>query len=274
MMQPRSTPFILFGLTILLVSIACSLPFLSQPTPTATMPPSATPPAAHSDLPRPYPPRPRRPPCCRRHGWKPATGRCSLAIMLPALAAYSAALSASSDPEIQAAGLVGQGRIYLLTGRIPEALDALRAAAVGYPNTTHAPAANYFLAQVYTELDRYGEAAQAYDTYRTLRPGVLDAFISERRGDVLLAAGDRAGALAEYLLALQAPRLLEDFSLEFKLAQAYTASGDYATALVMYGDIYNRTGSDYERAQADYLKGQILIAQGQTDAALQPTWTR
>ncbi len=96
---------------------------------------------------------------------------------------------------------------------------------------------------------------------------MLDAYISELRGDVLMQAGDRAGGLAEYLLALQAPRLLADFSLEFKLAEAYTATGDYATALVMVTDIYNRTGSDYERAQAGYLKGQVLLAQGQPDAA-------
>jgi soluble lytic murein transglycosylase len=265
-MLPRPLPLILSALAVLLISAACSLPYLSQPTPAPTMPPSATPlPPTPTATPAPTPtPAPTLVPAARVEAGDRAL---FIGDYAAALAAYSAALSASSDPEIQAAGLVGQGRIYLLTGRIPEALDALRAAAVGYPNTAHAAAANYFLAQVYTGLDRFGEAAQAYEIYRTLRPGVLDAYISERRGDVLLAAGDRSGALAEYLLALQAPRLLEDFSLEFKLAQAYTATGDYATALVMYGDIYNRTNSDYERAQADYLKGQILLAQGQPEAA-------
>jgi soluble lytic murein transglycosylase len=184
-----------------------------------------------------------------------------------ALSIYSEALTASSDPETQSAGLVGQGRVYWLTGRYAEALDALRAAASSYPNTSHAAEANFFLGEVYMELDRYWEAAEAYAAYRTLRPGVLDAFISERRGDALMAAGDPTGSLTEYTQALQSPRLLADFSLEFKLAQAYTTVGDYATALVMYDDIYNRTGSDYDRAQVDYLKGQILITQGQTEAA-------
>jgi soluble lytic murein transglycosylase len=117
------------------------------------------------------------------------------------------------------------------------------------------------------QLERYIEAADAYAAYRSLRPGILDAFISEHRGDALAAYRDYNGALSEYLRALQSPRLQVDFSLEFKLAQAYTATGDYATALVMYDDIYARTGSDYDRAQADYLKGQIYAAQGQPEAA-------
>ena len=252
----------LLGCILLMqLATACSLPYFSQATPTPTPQPTATlPPPTPTSTPVPTPtPVPTLQPAARVEAGDRAL---FLGDYATALTAYSAALTASSDAEIQAAGLVGQGRVYLLTGRIPEALDALREAANSYPDTAHAPAANFFLAQVYTELDRFNEAAQAYDTYRSLRPGVLDAYISELRGDALMATGDQAAALAEYTLALQAPRLLQDFSLEFKLAQVYTAMSDYATALVMYDDIYNRTASDYERAQADYLKGQILVAQG------------
>jgi len=184
-----------------------------------------------------------------------------------AMVAYTAAISSSPEAEIQAAGLMGQGRIYYLTGRYPEALYAVRQVVGSYATTSHVAAAYYYMGEVYMELDRFTDAAEAYAMYRSLHPGLLDAFISERIGDALRADGDNRGALAEYLLALQAPRLLIDFSLEFKLAQAYTATGDYATALVMYDDIYVRTSSDYERAQADYLKGQIFEAQGHPEAA-------
>jgi len=257
---------LLLAVGFLLVAAACSIPFQSKAIQTSTLEPSVTaltPTSTATPVPTPTPAPTLQP------GARVEAGDRALFLgnYAAALEAYSAALTASSDPEIQAAGLVGQGRIYWLTGRYPEALDALRSALNGSPNTGYAPAANYFLAQVYTELDRYGEAAEEYAAYRELRPGVLDAFISEMRGDALSAAGDKVGALAEYLLALQAPRLREDFSLEFKLAQVYTASGDPATALVMYDDIYNRSGSDYDRAQADYLKGQILIAQGQIESA-------
>jgi soluble lytic murein transglycosylase len=265
-MRPGFFGIVLFGLVLLLVVAACSLPFQRTVVPTSSPQPSATAlPPTSTATPVPTPtPAPTLQPGARVEAGDRAL---FLGDYAAALEAYSAALTASSDPEIQAAGLVGQGRVYWLTGRYPEALDALRAAVNGYPNTGYAPAANFYLAQVYTELDRFGEAAEAYSTYRGLRSGVLDAFISEMRGDVLSAAGDKVGALAEYLLALQAPRLRQDFSLEFKLAHVYTASGESATALVMYDDIYNRSESDYDRAQADYLKGQILIAQGQIDAA-------
>jgi soluble lytic murein transglycosylase len=257
---------ILFGIGLLLSAGACSLPFSGRPTATSTPEPSATvQPPTPTFTPAPTPtPAPTLQPAARVEAGDRALFNGDYAA---ALQAYSAALSASSDPEIQAAGLVGQGRVYWLTGRYPEALDALRAAASSYPNTAHAPAANFYLGEVYTALDRFGEAAEAYAAYRMLRPGLLDAFISERRGDALTSARDHAGALTEYTQALQAPRLLLDFSLEFKLAQAYTDVGDTTTALVVYDDIYNRTGSDYERAQADYLKGQILTAQGQPEAA-------
>jgi len=264
-MRPGIFSVTLLGLVFLLVVAACSLPFQRNAVPTSTLEPSATiqtPTLTATPVPTPTP-VPTLQPAARVDAGDRAL---FLGDYTAALEAYSAALTASSDPEIQAAGLVGQGRIYWLTGRYPEALDALRGAVNGYPNTAYAPVANFFLAQVYSELDRFGEAADAYAAYRVMRPGVLDAFISEMRGDALYAAGDTEGALSEYLLALQAPRLRQDFLLEFKLAQVYTTSGDLATALVMYDDIYNRSGSDYDRAQADYLKGQILVTQGQIDA--------
>ncbi len=160
-MLPRSLPLLLSAVAILLLAAACSLPYLSQPTPSPTLPPSATPlPPTPTPTPAPTPtPVPTLVPAARVEAGDRAL---FLGDYAGALTAYSAALSASSDPEIQAAGLVGQGRIYLLTNQISLALDALRAAASGYPTTAHAPAANYFLGRVYTELDRFYEAAQAY----------------------------------------------------------------------------------------------------------------
>ena len=184
-----------------------------------------------------------------------------------ALAAYRTALDASDDPQIESAALVGIGHIYYLTGDYPAALDALRAVIENYPQESRRAEADYFLGRVYDALTRYEEAAQAYASYRTLRPGVIDAYISELIGDARYAAGDYNGALAEYQIALQSPRLPTDFALELKMAQTYALVGDYATAQVMYDDILARSSNEYTRAYADYLKGSAYVAQGLPEQA-------
>jgi soluble lytic murein transglycosylase len=253
---------ILPPLVLLLAILACTLP--NNPlSPTATPPPpSATPlppTPTHTPVPTPTPtPLP---------AVRVAAGDQALFYgdWEAAASAYNAALAASSDVEIQAAALLGQGRILYLNGDYPNALDALRVVIAAYPDTIYAAEAHFYLGEIFMALDRYLEAAEAYASYRNLRPGLLDAFISERRADALFAAADYAGALAEYSLATQASRLPTDFSLELKLAHAYTLTGDYATALVAYDDIYARTGNDYIKAQVDYLKGQTLVLLGRYD---------
>ena len=101
----------------------------------------------------------------------------------------------------------------------------------------------------------------------TVYPGVLDAFINERRADALVAGGDYSAALVAYINAVQSPRLSTNFSLELKLAQTYAILGDYVTADVVYADIFTRTSSADIKAQVDYARGQIFATLGQTDQA-------
>ncbi len=253
---------------IALLALACVLPFgLSgeQPAPSPADPiptlefvsptPSLTPPPTATPTPLP--------------AARVASGDHALFIgdWDAALGAFQAALQSSSDPEILSAALLGIGRLHYLTGEYPSALDALRQVTDAYPNSPHCPDAYFFLGQTYAALARYGDASQAYRSYLALRPGILDAFVSELSGDALSTAGDPAGALEDYNTAVMSPRLPTDFSLEIKMARTYTTLGDYATALVLYDDIYNRTLSDYTRAQVDYLKGQLHTALGETDLA-------
>jgi soluble lytic murein transglycosylase len=184
-----------------------------------------------------------------------------------ALSEYTAAITNSADPAIQAAALLGQGRVHYLTGVYSNALNEFRSVANDYPASSQAADAYYFLGETYLQLDRYTEAAEAFASYLTIRPGVLDAFINERRGDALTANGDYSGALAAYINAVQSPRLPTNFSLELKLAQTYTILGDYVTAGVIYDDIFTRTSSDDIKAQVDYERGQIYSTLGQAEQA-------
>jgi soluble lytic murein transglycosylase len=184
-----------------------------------------------------------------------------------ALAEYTSALVTSADPAIQAAAILGQGRIHYLTDDFPNALTEFRTVTDSYPGDPQAADAWYFLGETYVQLDRFSEAADAFASYLTIRPGILDAFINERRGDVYTAGGDYSSALAAYISATQSARLPTNFGLELKLAQTYSYLGDYATAGVVYDDIFSRTTSQDIKAQVDYSRGQMFTAQGQPDQA-------
>ena len=184
-----------------------------------------------------------------------------------ALSEYITAKDLSSNPEIQAEAQLGQGRVHYLTGLYPNALNEFRAVADGYLGSNQAAAAYYFLGETYMALSRFSDAADAFASYLAVRPGVLDAFMNERRGDALFASGDYYTALGAYIAATQSPRLPTNFSLELKLAQTYVIVGDYATAGVVYDDIFNRTSSDSIKAQVDYSKGQMAATLGQQDQA-------
>ncbi len=184
-----------------------------------------------------------------------------------ALSQYATAQGSTNDPQVQAAALLGQGRVHYLTGVYPNALNEFRAVTEGYPGSSQAAAAYYFLGETYMELSRFTDAADAFASYLTVRPGVLDAFINERKGDALYAAGDYPAALAAYINATQSPRLPTNFSLELKLAQTYVILGDYTTADVAYNDIFSRTTSDAVKAEVDYSRGQMYAVLGQPEEA-------
>ncbi|OGO62371.1 MAG: hypothetical protein A2032_05740 [Chloroflexi bacterium RBG_19FT_COMBO_49_13] len=184
-----------------------------------------------------------------------------------AITEYTTALAASSDSDIRAAALLGQGRLHYLTGVYPNALNEFRAVIDSYSESTQVADAYYFLGETLMLLNRYAEASEAFANYLTIRPGVLDAFINERRADALAATGDYGAALTAYIAAVQSPRLPTNFSVELKLAQTYVVLGDYVTAQVVYDDIFARTGSEDIKAQVDYARGQMFTALGQVEQA-------
>ncbi len=129
------------------------------------------------------------------------------------------------------------------------------------------PYAYFALGQALSRLGRYSEAADAYLNYLTLRPGVVDAYVLNLRGDALQAAGRYGEALLDYRAALQTPSFLDRIAIEIKIAQTHAIVGDYETALGLYQQIYNTSDNDYTRAQMDLLMGQAYTALGRMDQA-------
>jgi soluble lytic murein transglycosylase len=183
-----------------------------------------------------------------------------------ALKEYGAA-SASSDLEVQAAAALGLGRAYYATKDYARALLALRSLVENYPDSPHLPAGQFLLGQTYTALARHADAVEAYSAYLALRPGLIDAYVLEMSGDARYALREYAAALDDFSRALQQPRAGSRIPLQIKTARAYAQVGEYATALVMYQDIYNRSTNDYTRAQVNLLMGQIYLSLGETSKA-------
>ncbi|MEW6083768.1 MAG: tetratricopeptide repeat protein [Chloroflexota bacterium] len=180
---------------------------------------------------------------------------------------YLSAYNDSNDKSLQAAALWGLSRTELADGRYDLALQTLTTLTNEYPNSTYAARAYFLIGQAHAALGDHQLAADAYNTYSTRIPGVLDAYVQEYRGDALNAIKDYTGAINAYTAALNASRLDDGLTLRIKIAQARADFGDYAGALTAYDQIFASTTNDYIRAQMDYLAGNAHLELGQTDQA-------
>jgi soluble lytic murein transglycosylase len=180
---------------------------------------------------------------------------------------YLSAFDQSSDAAVQAAALWGIGRAELASNRIQSAIEALNRLVNQYPDSTYAARAYFLLGQAYSRLNQYLPAADAYNTYLSRVPGVLDGYVQEYRGDALYQAGDYTAAMNAYAAALNASRLDDGLNLKIKIAQARYDFGDYAGALSLSDEIYNAATNDFMRAQMDYFAGTTHLKLGQAEAA-------
>ena len=184
-----------------------------------------------------------------------------------ALAQYQAAYKDTTDPALRAAALWGQARVQYRDQRYVEALATTQQLIAESPEAALLAQAYFLQGEANYEMQRYAESAAAYQLYLTLRPGVIDAYVLERRGDALSAATNYADALAAYTAALSAARLDDGLDVQIKIAQARADIGDYGTALGLYDSIAAATTNDYIRAQMDYLAGKAYMELGRTDEA-------
>lgn len=182
---------------------------------------------------------------------------------------FSTAQENSNDADIQAAALLGIGRTKLMAENYQEAVDEFQTLIQDYPQLPNLARVYFFMAQAYSGLERYSDAAEAYLQYMTLSPGIIDGYVLDLRGDALFAAGDYAGAANDYQAALLTPSLNDPILSQMKLARATSLSGDYDSALRLYDDVLTRTNNDYTLALVDLRKGQIYTALGQMDQAYQ-----
>jgi soluble lytic murein transglycosylase len=249
------------GLWLILVLSACQMLPASPPaaTPTITPGPSPTPTASPTSTPLPTPE-----PVVRIDSGDKAL---FFGDYETARAQYLAAYNDATDDSLKAAALWGLGRTELADGNYQLALDNLTRLTDTYPESNYSARAYFLMGQAYNGLQEYAQAAEAYNTYMTRIPGVLDGYVQEYRGDALNEAKDYPGAISAYNAALSASRLDDGMLLQIKIANARAAFGDFAGALTMYDQVFNTSTNDYVKAQMDYLAGNTHVELNQRDEA-------
>jgi soluble lytic murein transglycosylase len=254
---------LIFLLGVLTVLSACSLPKAVPPTPTNTPGPSVTPTPVPSLTPSPTPPPTATPlPAVRISAGEKAIFNGDYS---RAREEYQAALALNTDDNIRAAAQLGLGKADFLSENFPSALENLRMLVQNYPTTEQGIRGWFLLGETFFTLGRYQEAADAYQNYLTARPGLLDAYVQEKRGDAFTALGDPLSAQKAYQAAEKAAGQSNPTGISISIANTYLNSGDPATALKMYDEIYGATSNDYLKAEMDLLAGRALIALKRAD---------
>lgn len=186
-----------------------------------------------------------------------------------ALLDYQIVLQDSPDPLLRASAKWGEARILYAEKRYNETFTSIQALINEYPDSPHLAQAYFLQGFVHYRLENYSAAADSWQTYLVLRPGYLDAYVQELRGDALYSAKDYPAALAAYTAAIQSSALGDDIAVDLKVASTHTRMGNYDSALALYDGITARAPNDYIKAQAGYESGLVYQAQGQNEAALE-----
>ncbi len=260
----KSTRWIwLAGIFLLLA--ACNLPKPTPKPPTLTPGPSPTNTPIPTITPTPtLSPTPTPPPAARIVSGEKALANGDY---FQARDEFQIALASNSDEAVRADALWGLARTDFLYENYPSALENLRALAQTYPQSQHFARTHFLLGETYADLGRYQEAADSYAAYMKLRPGLLDGYAQEKRGDALYALANYPDALAAYQEALKVSEQAKPTALNIKIANCYANGGNAATALTLYDEIYTVTGNDYVKAQMDFLAGRALISLGRPSEA-------
>jgi soluble lytic murein transglycosylase len=188
---------------------------------------------------------------------------------LHAQAEFQAVLSSATDQETYAYALWGLGRVEHAAGNNGKSLIDLANLANNYPDSPNAGRAHFLMAEIYMDLERYTEAAQAYSSYLAMRPNILDSFVQERRGNAYTSIGNYAEAISSYKSALAAPHVGDDTDLQIKIAQAYANYGDTTAALSLYDSISEASSNVFVKAQIDLYTGRLYLSLGETEQAYQ-----
>ncbi len=257
-------PLILICLALLLSGCLRRAPLGPSPTPSRTAAPTAT--ATPTRTPTPVP-TPTPLPQARLNGGEHALFNGDWET---ALSEFQQALDSSrllGDDKIAPAALLGIARARWMERNQYETEQAINALLKEYPLSDQRAAAYFLQAQIRTQQERYAEAADAYTRFLELRPGPVESYIYDLRGDAYFAAQQYPQSVKDFEAALAGGSQLDGTFLRMKMARSYALAEDYPTALTLYDDLAQRTTDENTLALIDLRKGEIYTTLGQTEQA-------
>ncbi len=180
---------------------------------------------------------------------------------------YQEFLTLAADPAARAEALLGLGQTYLQAGLDEDAVGILTQLLTDHPQAPQAAEAAFLRGLAHEQLGRPAEARLDLEQFLSLRPGVIDAFVQERIGDLWRGSGAAPEAAAAYRAALNAPRLEAGITLRVKLGRTLAEAGDLDGALAEYEALAGVTSDPSTLATLNYLSGLVLEEKGETAAA-------
>lgn len=264
-MRLKISPFLAIPILLMIAGCSYNIPFsiFKTATPLPTSTPTASPTPTSTPLPTATP---TPPPATRILSGDKAFQDGDFDT---ALASYDFAFNLTNDPDIKAAALSMKGRIYYQQESTLLALTTLQQVTESYTSPEYLSMAYVYLGEIYTGLQRYAEAAAAYQSYLDLKPGILDSRFLEKKGDALTANGQYADANTAYEAAIAASPVTPVPELDMKIASNLSLLGAADAAIQRYQFVENSTANEYTKAQAEFLIGQIYFNQGNTVAAFE-----
>jgi soluble lytic murein transglycosylase len=180
-----------------------------------------------------------------------------------AVAGYQMVLNGGDAiaPEQRAAAYYGLGQAALREGFFSDAVNALSLFIEQFPDDSRAANARFLRGDAYLGLSLWEQALADFQTYMTLRPGVLDSYALERSADALLALGRQEEALDTYKRAATASRSNVPLAaLRERVAQIYLATNRYVEALEQYDAILTFAENNAYRALIEFAAANTALA--------------
>ncbi|HVO68722.1 MAG TPA: tetratricopeptide repeat protein [Aggregatilineaceae bacterium] len=168
-----------------------------------------------------------------------------------------------ADPELHASAIYGLGEAALREGLYDQASAALGQFIAGYPNDARIPQATFLRGDAYLGLSQWQLAIHDFQTYLSLRPGLIDSYVYERIGDAYLALGQPTQSLDAYAKAADATREVASLvALRERVAAGYLNAGQPQQAVAQYDAILAVAQNEPYRASIQYQAAQVEIGMG------------
>lgn len=249
---------------ILLVTLACSAPLAAAPTATPTE--TATPTATHTPRPSPTPTSTPTP--------SPSdllqAGRAALfnGDWEQSIALFERLDGESDDPQLDGEARFGRGLAFYRAGNLAEAEQALGAFISDYSGSSHPRLAQARLLRgdLAMLLGNANLAIEDYQTYLSLKPGVIDSYAQEGLGDALRAGGRPDQAQQAYQAALASGRAGSQLPVMVKLGRALLQAGAYEPAIAQFDQVTALAQDHSTRASMNLLAAEAFESMGDLDS--------